>query len=399
MELFLDGVTLFDGRTLRSNCGVLISEDRIEWVGPRGRAPKAAAAAHTEPGEGRTLTPGLIDCHVHLTFDGTPDFAGEAADLTPALATIKAVNNAARQLAHGVTTVRDLGGPYNVVPDLAKAISAGLVPGPRTLAAGHALTVTGGHGHNVAFAREVDGPEALRKAVREEIRAGATAIKLVATGGVLTPGIGLEFTAFDVDELRAAVEEAHKWGRVVAAHSIGYHGTAGAVEAGVDSIEHGALIDAATAKRMKEAGTFTVPTLSALLGIATHPESVPAYAVEKARSVVDQAQESFRRVMRAGVRVALGTDAGTPHNPHGNAPHEIVRMVEWGMTPLKAMRAATSAAAKLLRIDDRVGSIAPGMLADIVVYEGEPLEEVTTILQPALVLQAGRVVAGELGRG
>ncbi|MEX2275894.1 MAG: amidohydrolase family protein [Actinomycetota bacterium] len=396
MAIFFDGVSLFDGRTLKTKQGVLVAGGRIEWVGPRTRAPKLAAAAHEEPGAGRTLTPGLIDCHVHLTFDGSADFAGEAAELTPALAAIKAVNNAARHLRHGVTTVRDLGGPYNIVPDLAKAIQAGLVPGPRTLAAGHALTITGGHGHNVAFAREVDGPDAMRKAVREEIRAGATAIKLIATGGVLTPGIGLDFTAYDVEELTAAVEEAHKWGRVVAAHSIGVDGTAGAVRAGVDSIEHGALIDAATAKQMKERGTFDVPTLSALLGIANHPESVPEYAVTKARSVVERAQDSFRRVMRTGVRVAMGTDAGTPHNPHGSGPGEIVKMVEWGMTPLNAMQAATLQAATLLRLDAEIGTVESGKLADLALYDGEPLEEIASILEPVLVLKEGDVVSGAL---
>jgi imidazolonepropionase-like amidohydrolase len=294
--------------------------------------------------------------------------------------------------------VRDLGGPFGVVPVVAREIDAGRIRGPRTLAAGHALTVTGGHGHNVAFAREVDGPDAMRRAVREEIRDGATAIKLIATGGVLTPGIDLAFTAFDVDELRAAIEEAHKWGRIVAAHAIGYDGTAGAVEAGVDSVEHGALIDAATARRMAERGTYTVPTLSALLGIADHPGSVPAYAVEKARSVVEEARASFRRVLRAGVKVAMGTDAGTPHNPHGNAPHEVVRMVEWGMTPLAAMRAATSTAAALLGLGDRVGSIAPGMRADLVLYEGDPIGDVSVVVDPTVVLRDGVVVAGRLPR-
>jgi imidazolonepropionase-like amidohydrolase len=396
MAVFFDRIVVFDGRTLEDDRGVLVSGGVIEWVGPRDRAPKTAAAAREEPGAGRTLTPGLIDCHVHLAFDGEPDFAGEAAELTPVLATVKAIANARRHLAHGVTTVRDLGGPFDVVPGLAKAISAGRVPGPRTLSAGHALTITGGHGHNIAFAREVDGPDALRKAVREEIRAGATAIKLVATGGVLTPGIGLDFIAFGDDELAAVVSEAHTWGRTVAAHSIGYDGTAAAVRAGVDSIEHGQLIDEPTATQMGERGTFLVPTFSAMLGIAEHPESVPAYAVEKARTVVDQAKETFRRVLRLGVPVALGTDAGTPHNPHGNAPHELARMVEWGMPPLDALRAATSGAAALLRMDDRIGSIAPGMRADLAVFDGEPIDDVEALAEPSLVLQDGEVVAGGL---
>ena len=397
MATYVSNVTLFDGRSAKRNAGVLLSDGTIEWVGAHVRAPRAARSADEVPGRGKTLTPGLIDCHVHLCFDGSADFAAEARELTTdALATVKAVRNAARTLEHGVTTVRDLGGRGDSAIQVARGVELGLIAGPRILAAGRALTITGGHGHSIGLAREVDGPDAVRRAVREEIRAGATAIKLIATGGVLTPGISADFTAFTQEELDAAVDEARKWGRVVAAHAIGSTGILQAVRAGVDSIEHGSLMDAAGARLMKERGTFQVPTISALVGIVEHADEVPGYAVEKAREVTATAREAFRRSVRTGVRVACGTDAGTPFNPHGNTTEELVRMVEWGMTPLQAMRSATSNAAELLRLP-QVGVVAPGSAADMVLFDANPLEEIDTVRKPAAVWKAGELVAGAAG--
>ena len=391
---YVSNVTLFDGRTLKQRAGVLVDEGRVAWVGAHARAPRSARDADEIDGRGRTLTPGLIDCHVHLCFDGGADFAGESREMTTdAVATVKAVRNAARTLEYGVTTVRDLGGRGDSVIQVALGVERGLIAGPRILAAGHALTITGGHGHSVGFAREVDGPDALRRAVREEIRAGATAIKLVATGGVLTPGITHDFTAFTQEELDAAVDEAHSWGRVVGAHAIGPEGIIRAVRAGVDSIEHGSMLSAEGARLMKERGAFHVPTISAIRGIVDHADEVPAYAVEKATALVELAREGFRRSLRGGVRIACGTDAGTPFNPHGNTLFEIVRMVEWGMTPLQAMRAATSSAAALLRLDG-VGVVAEGAAADLVLFGSNPLEDIEAVLEPALVLKGGEIVAG-----
>jgi imidazolonepropionase-like amidohydrolase len=394
MATYFSNATVFDGRTLKTKAGVLTSNGTIEWVGAHARAPRAASAALEVDGRGRTLTPGLIDCHVHLCFDGGADFAGEAREMTSdSVAAVKAVRNAARTLEAGVTTVRDLGGRGDAAIQVGLGVTRGIVPGPRILAAGRALTISGGHGHSLALAREVDGAEHVRKAVRQEIRAGATAIKLIATGGVLTPGITADFTAFTPEELEAAVDEARKWDRVVAAHAIGPTGIIQAVSAGVDSIEHGSMLSTAGARMMKERGTFHVPTISAIRGMTDHPDEVPAYAVEKATMLAELARDAFRRSIRAGVRIACGTDAGTPFNPHGNTPVEIVRMVEWGLTPLKAMRAATSAAAELLRLPE-VGVLEPGKVADLVVYDEDPIERIDAVLRPVMVMKAGEVVAG-----
>ena len=394
MATYFTNATLFDGRALKTKAGVLVANGTIAWVGAHARAPREARAAHEVDGAGKTLTPGLIDCHVHLCFDGSADFAGEAREMTnDAVATVKAVRNAARNLEHGVTTVRDLGAPGVVSIEVARAVDRGVIPGPRILAAGRALTITGGHGHNIGLAREVDGPDEVRKAVREEIRAGARVIKVIATGGVLTPGITADFTAFTREELEAAVDEAHKWERTIAAHAIGPAGIVQAVKAGIESVEHGSMLTTEGARLMKERGTFLVPTISAIRGMVDHPDEVPAYAVEKASALAGEARDAFRRALRSGVLVACGTDAGTPFNPHGNAPLEIVRMVEWGMTPLRAMRAATSGAAQLLRLPD-VGTVEAGSAADLVLYDANPIEQIEAVMKPAMVMRAGEVASG-----
>jgi imidazolonepropionase-like amidohydrolase len=379
-------ITVFDGARVRAHQGVLVDRDRIAWTGPHARAPREARAAREVGGPGRALTPGLIDCHVHLCFDGSADFAAEAAGLTPALGAIKGTVNARKHLANGVTTVRDLGG-IGII-ELAGAIGAGTVPGPRVIPAGSALTITGGHGHNIGIARQVDGADAIRRAVREEIRAGALAIKLIATGGVLTPGIGATFTAFTPEELTAAIEEAHSWDRGVAAHAIGAEGILQAVLAGVDTVEHCVQVTPGIAREMAARGTFRGPTISALMGIAGNEGKAPAYAVAKAQALVEEAKAGHVRSIRAGVRHICSTDAGTPFNPHGNAPNEVIAMIDWGMKPLAAMVAATANGAEALRIID-VGRIAPGMRADLVLYDADPVDDPTALREARAVWKDG----------
>jgi imidazolonepropionase-like amidohydrolase len=398
MTIYIADVNLFDGRTTKAKHGVLVADDgRVSWVGPHARAPRAASAGVSVDGAGLTLTPGLIDCHVHLQFDGLADFEAEGRALTTTMAALKAARNARRHLERGVTTVRDLGGIDSVSAEVGVAIDAGMSRGARVVAAGRALTATGGHGHNIALARQVDGADAMRAAVREEIRAGARAIKVIATGGVLTPGIGATFSAYTPEELVAAVDEAHRWGRGVAAHAIGAEGILNAVRAGVDSVEHCNHATADVVREMKARGTFRSPTICAIRGIIDHADVVAAYAVEKASAIEEASRESHRRAVRGGVRHVCGTDAGTPFNPHGNAPQELVYMVEWGMTPVAAMRAATANGAELLRLDD-VGTVEPGKIADLVLYEGNPAEDITSVLRPRAVWKGGEPVGNPAAR-
>jgi imidazolonepropionase-like amidohydrolase len=384
---YVANTRLFDGNAIQEHAGVLVVNDRITWIGPHARAPREAQEARELPGESRTLTPGLIDAHVHLCFDGGHDFLQEAKEPV-AYAAVKCIRNGCRQLAAGVTTVRDLGGIGVTVPCVARAIADGLCVGPQVLAAGEALTISGGHGWN-SFARQVDGPYPLRQAVREQLRAGANVIKLIATGGVLTPGIPVDFRAFTTEEIEAAVDEAHKWNAPISAHAIGKEGIAACVHAGIDSIEHGFQITTEIAQRMSERGTAYVPTLSALAGIMEHPASVPDYVFRKGSQVFDQAHEAFANALKAGVPFVCGTDAGTHQNPHGSALGEIRRMIQWGLPPVMSWQAATRNAAALLRADD-IGTVAEGYLADLALWDGNPIEDPVTAWKPALVLRRGR---------
>ena len=257
------------------------------------------------------------------------------------------------------------------------------------IASGTALTISGGHGWN-SFARQVDGPDEVRRAVREQIRAGARSIKIVATGGVLTPGITFDFTAFTEAEVDAAVDEAHSWGVPIAAHAIGAGGDR-SLCASRDRLDR-ARGDDRRRDGPRDGGPRHVPrgTINALRGMVDHPDEIPAYALEKATAVLEIAHDAFRRSVRAGVRLAVGTDAGTPFNAHGSAPIEAVRMVEWGCTPLRALQAATSGGAELLRVPE-VGTVEVGKVADLVLYATDPLEDISALLAPAMVLQVGQI--------
>ena len=387
MPTYFGDVTLFDGRTVREGAGVLVDEATVTWVGAHGEQP--SGDRDEVDGDGAMLSPGLIDCHVHLCFDGVADFLGES-QVSQATAALKCAKNGERHLAAGVTTVRDLGGMGAVVCDVGKAIDEGRIAGPRVVASGRALTITGGHGWN-SFAQEVDGADGIRRAVREQIKSGARSIKIIATGGVLTPSIPVDFAAFTPEEIEAAVDEAHKWGVPITAHAIGKEGIEHCVRAGIDSVEHGVQIGPEVGALMKERGIFRVPTISALRGIIDNPEEVAAYAVEKAKAIEAEARETFGAGVAIGVPVACGTDAGTPFNPHGNAPLEMVRMTEWGLDPLEALRAATSNAARLLRLPN-VGVVQEGAAADLVLWDGNPLDDLKAILSPRLVMKAGQVL-------
>jgi imidazolonepropionase-like amidohydrolase len=334
-----------------------------------------------------TLSPGLIDAHVHLAFEGTGSMDDESRDLTDEVARANAVRNLDRHLDAGVTSVRDLGAPSAIICRLSAEGRAGA---PVIVAAGRALTIPGGHGRGM-FATEVDGVEALRAAVREQVAAGARVIKVIATGGVVTPGIGVDFTAYSQAELDAVVGEAHGLGLTVAAHAHGAEGILRAVRAGVDSIEHGTQIEDAALERMLEGGTFHVATITPGEVLLERADEVPDYALAKAREIAPDREASFRRTVAAGVRHAAGTDAGTPLNVHGTLPRELASMVDWGMPPLDAMRAATAGGAQLLRLPD-VGIVEPGRLADLILYRGNPCEDIAVAASPAVVWKRGERV-------
>jgi imidazolonepropionase-like amidohydrolase len=339
-----------------------------------------------------TLLPGLIDCHVHFSISGGPDWITEVTE-PYAQACLRSAAHARATLRAGFTTVRTLGGRDGLDPALRDAQAKGWIEGPRIVAANLAVCMTGGHARWMG--READGPDDVRKAVREQLRAGADCVKFIATGGVMTPGHpGSQQLTFE--ELKAGIEEAHKAGRKAAAHAHGSDGVKAAILAGIDSIEHGSYLTDEILELMKTRGTYFSATLSALQGFFdAPPNAVADWAMAKARGVSDSLDDSFRRAYAAGVTLVLGTDAGTPYNLHGANAQELALMVKLGVKPLDALRAATRNGAALLGKLDEIGTLEVGKHADIVLCQGDVTANVELLRDPArllAVVQSGRVV-------
>jgi imidazolonepropionase-like amidohydrolase len=258
--------------------------------------------------------------------------------------------------------------------------------------------MTGGHGWFLG--READGAEAVRHAVRSELKAGATCIKLMASGGVYGHAEEPGSPQLTVEEMRAGVEEAHKAGRKVAAHAYSIEAIGNALDAGVDSIEHGSFMDRDTAGRMRESGTYLVPTMSVYRAMSEGgPElGAPEYIRRKTDEVLEASREAFRLALEAGVPVAAGTDCGAPGHPHGTLPEELMLMVESGASPIQALRFGTSAAADLLGLGDEVGSLEPGKRADLLAVDGDPTSEILALRGVRMVLRDGSGVEGRYSR-
>jgi imidazolonepropionase-like amidohydrolase len=393
--------TVLRGAALIDGTGAPPVRDRAVVL-ERGRI--AAVVADRERGEGEeldlgglTLLPGLFNCHTHLCLSGEADPAGALLAEPYPMTVIQATRRARQNVEAGVTTIRDLGGREYADIAVRDAVAAGLIPGPRILAAGRGVCMTGGHGWKM-LGRQADGADEVRKAVREQLRAGADVIKLLATGGVLTPGVDPRSAQLTVDELRAGVEEAHKARRRAAAHAQAEDGIAFCLEAGIDTIEHGVFLTEALAARMARQGTALVPTLIAPHAIVEGgiAAGIPEFAVTKSAAVRDRHRESFRLALRAGVVVAAGTDAGTPLNPHGSIVPELTLMIAAGMTPLEAIAAATSVAAAVTGLEDETGRIAPGLAADLLAVEGQPAESIKALDAVRLVIARGRRVVSRL---
>ncbi len=352
--------------------------------------PPADAGTATElPG---VTMPGLIDAHVHLCMDGGADPTGRLLAASRNRTVLDALSHMRAQLDAGVTTVRDLGGPYGLSIDLAAAVEDGTLEGPRVVASGRNVTMTGGHGHFLGV--EADGPDAVRRAVREELKAGAGVLKFMATGGVLTRGVRAGAEQLTEDELRAGAEEAHKADRRTATHAQGLGGIKNALRAGIDTIEHGAFDrwddEAFTLLTDRAQPRWLVPTLAAPDGILAGEGRVPEWVIEKTRPIGVRHRANIAEAYRAGVTLAAGTDAGTPLNPHGGLPRELELMHEVGVSLADVFQAVTRNAAAALDLEGRIGSLAPGAVADLVSLDGDPSADVGAYARPLAVIGAGR---------
>ncbi|HUO86484.1 MAG TPA: amidohydrolase family protein [Thermoanaerobaculia bacterium] len=386
---------------------LIVRDGRIEEV-RAGFVDAASVGAEGDEVEVVDLSrhfvlPGLIDAHVHLTGELGPERKLLEVTRSDAATTLHALPFLRRTLDAGFTTVRDLGGEPEIVFALRDAVAAGVVDGPRIVAAGASIAATGGHGDSHGFREEIlemmadssicDGEADCRRAVRAQVKRGADVIKVTATGGVLSEtAAGTDQQLFD-DELAAIVATAHALGRKVAAHAHGVDGINAALAAGVDSIEHGTYSDETSFRLYRERGAFLVPTMLAgetVLEMAEDAEFFPPAIREKARRVGAEMKEMVRRAHAAGVPIAFGTDSGVSR--HGTNGRELVLMVEAGMTPMEVIHAATVNGARLLGREADLGTLEAGKHADLVAVAGDPLADVSVLLAPDLVMQGGRVV-------
>jgi imidazolonepropionase-like amidohydrolase len=397
----LKAARIFDGTSndVARNAVVIVEGTRIRSIG----GPVPAGAEVIDLGD-VTLLPGFIDAHTHLSFESGENYYRdyfEGMMRHPAEQALLASTYARKIVEAGVTTVRDVGSRDYIDVSLRNAINAGYIVGPRMLVAVHAIGATGGHGDSDAIPPTVgipqsgpidgicNGADQCRAAVRYQIKYGADVIKCMPSGGVLSLSDPVDTPQLTRDEMNAIVEEAHLWGRKVAAHCHGDAAAKIAIAAGVDSIEHGTFLKPDTLASMREKGIYLVPTLLAAETVKGKLDVFPASIANKARAAIAGRDAMFKSAMQAGVKIAFGTDSAVSR--HGVNAREFAIMTSLGMTPAAALRTTANSAA-LLGLDDRIGTLAAGKLADIVAVPGNPLTDITATERVSFVMKEGTIV-------
>ena len=408
--IVLKAARMFDGKskTLVQNGVVIVQGDKIVDVG--SNLPVPAGAKVIDLGD-VTLSPGFMDAHTHLTSDFSGDFNKrrlEQLDLNVSEQAIRAVGYARTTVEAGFTTVRDVGSRFVssrefVDVSLRNAINKGLIVGPRMLVATKGIGATGGHFdptggfRDFLFGREPDytdgigdGPDQIRKAVRFEVKNGADVIKAAVSGGVLSLADEVDTPQLTPAEMAALVDESHRLRKKVAVHCHGEQAAREAIEAGVDSIEHGSFMKPETLRLMKQKGTFLTPTLMASEYIISKIDSYPPALQAKARAAYNARSEMFRNAVKMGVRISFGTDAAV--FPHGQNAKEFALMAGLGMAPVDTLKAATSSDAELLGISEKVGTLEKGKLADAIAMPGDPTVDITATERVSFVMKEGKII-------
>ncbi len=397
METLFIGGKLFDGENeILDGQGVLVDAGRVVRTAPAGEF--SGFAGSTVDTSGGTLMPGLIDCHVHLVGNGAPDLWRDLMGAPPGRIVMTIVDNCVKSLRGGVTAVRDCGGKDHLEFAVRDAINAGQLLGPTIYACGKMVCMTGGHGNPIG--RIADGVEEVVKAVREQIHAGCDLVKIMATGGVLTPGVRPEDAHYSAEEMAAGISEGHRFRRRCASHAQGSTGILNAVRGGIDSIEHGIWLTEECISEMIERGTYLVPTLAAVHNILKHKDDgIPDYIVDKTERASESHHASISAFYKAGGKIAMGTDAGTPFNPHGENAYELQCMTEVGISNLDALIISTRNAADLVGLETQ-GRVAEGMEADFLIVDGDPAADISQVADLAnhrAVFKGGVEVLGVNG--
>jgi imidazolonepropionase-like amidohydrolase len=391
-SVHLRDVMLWDGTPSDPRpADVTIEDGLVAVVLPPGSS--ASDEAVVVDLHGAFVQPGLVDMHVHLVWSGGPDPAAEVSAMGEQATTVRAYLNARRQLEAGITTIRDLGSNWDIAVSTAHAVDRGDLEGPTIIASGRTVIMTGGH--DPFWGIFSDGADEVVRAVRHQAMIGAGVIKLAATGGVYGRPEGEDIGQGELtrEEMAAAVAEAHRRGLRVAAHAVGRDGIADAVAAGVDTVEHGNFLDEETIAAMASAGTALCPTLAIYQTIAQDVEGdIPQYATAKAKTAVAAHEQSFRMALEAGLDIVAGTDAGSCRTPHPALVDELLLMHAYGMKAEAVMRSATSTAGRVLGRDGTVGVVRPGAVADLLVLDGSPFEDLTVLRSPRAVIRSGSPV-------
>ncbi len=392
MQVLYKGGAVFDGENEPiSDHGVMVDGDKVANIAPAATFDGFDGAVVDTTGG--TLMPGLIDCHVHLCLGAEGDPGTAAEKLLPGQTVMKALARAQATLAGGVTGVRDCGGRDYLEFAVRDSCNAGELMGPSIRASGKMICMTGGHGNR--HGRVADGIDEVVKAVREQIHAGSDLVKIMATGGVMTPGVNPEDAHYSAEEMAAGIHEANRFHRRTASHAQGTEGILNAVRGGISSIEHGIFMTDKCVQEMIERGTFLVPTLAALDNIvSTKDGGIPDYVMEKAERIAEFHVRSIKLFYDAGGKIAMGTDAGTPFNKHGCNADELALMVGIGIAPIDALRIATSAAADLVDLPGE-GRIGEGTFADFLLVKGDPtanIDQVANRENHRLVVKRGAAV-------
>ena len=395
MKTYIQNVRIIDGLGNSIENGSVLFDDRILQI---SSSPLEGADSVID-GTGYTLIPGLIESHAHLAMDASMNPFAVIEKDSEAATGIKAYLDGLKFIESGITTIRNMGTKYDVDIEYRNMVRSGMLKGPRVIASGMLLTMTGGHGHAIGI--ECDNPDEARKAARLQIKKGADVIKLIATGGVLTPGSEIGAPQMSEEDMRAACQEAKRQGRTSAAHCIGVSGIKNAIRAGVTSVEHGYYVDDEAIELMLENQTYFVPTISAPLSMVRYGKDLDDEFVQTSiRKILPLAENHkivFKKALAAGIKIAAGTDQGTPHNYPGGLVYELEKFIEYGMTNMQAITAATHTAAELVNLSDSIGSIETGKIADLVLLKGNPLEDIWNITKVAKVFQSGRMTVDQAG--